>query len=483
MLPRTTTAALLCTGLLAARAHAQCPGEWTAPFEAGGPALDNFVGALGAWDADGDPNTPARLVVGGTFANAGGQPAARCAMFDGAWHNMGTGVTSSGFPSVMMSYDPDGAGPLPNEVAMGGFFQQVAATTVRNIAHWNGSAWGALSTGTQDVNGFPDVYCATLWDPDGPGPAPEQLVIGGGFTVAGGLSRRRVARWDGTTWQGFSTGMNDEVYALTTWDPDGPGPALPGIAAGGFFQTAGGASTPRIAFWDGAAWSTVGGGMDGQVESLTTWDPDGPGPSPAQLIAGGTFLNASGSPASKVARFDGAWHPMGAGMNNTVFTLRPWDTDGPGPAAPALIAGGTFTTADTQTVNYIASWDGAAWHPLGPGMNSSVFELITWDPDGAGPAPEGLVAGGLFTTAGSVAASRLAFLPGCAPTPTCDPVDFNNDGLFPDTQDIDDFLSVFSGGPCSTNDCSDIDFNNDGLFPDTTDIDAFLAVFSGGACT
>ncbi|MFO0832895.1 MAG: hypothetical protein U0637_13770 [Phycisphaerales bacterium] len=66
--------------------------------------------------------------------------------------------------------------------------------------------------------------------------------------------------------------------------------------------------------------------------------------------------------------------------------------------------------------------------------------------------------------------------------PGCDPIDFNNDGLFPDTADIDDFLSVFSGGPCSTSNCADIDFNNDGLFPDTADIDALLSVFSGGPC-
>ncbi|MFO0832871.1 MAG: choice-of-anchor X domain-containing protein [Phycisphaerales bacterium] len=67
--------------------------------------------------------------------------------------------------------------------------------------------------------------------------------------------------------------------------------------------------------------------------------------------------------------------------------------------------------------------------------------------------------------------------------PTCDTIDFNHDDLFPDTQDIDDFLSVFSGGAC-TNDpnCGDIDFNNDDLFPDTMDIDALLSVFSGGPC-
>ncbi|MFO0831141.1 MAG: hypothetical protein U0637_04760 [Phycisphaerales bacterium] len=67
--------------------------------------------------------------------------------------------------------------------------------------------------------------------------------------------------------------------------------------------------------------------------------------------------------------------------------------------------------------------------------------------------------------------------------PTCDTVDFNGDGLFPDTADIDDFLAVFSGGACSNDPhCGDVDFNNDGLFPDAFDIEVFLTVFSGGAC-
>ncbi len=77
--------------------------------------------------------------------------------------------------------------------------------------------------------------------------------------------------------------------------------------------------------------------------------------------------------------------------------------------------------------------------------------------------------------------TRMLFSTGAA-SPACDSIDFNNDSLFPDTADIDDFLSVFSGGPCSTGTCGDIDFNNDELFPDTTDIDSLLSVFSGGAC-
>ncbi|MFO0832483.1 MAG: hypothetical protein U0637_11680 [Phycisphaerales bacterium] len=70
----------------------------------------------------------------------------------------------------------------------------------------------------------------------------------------------------------------------------------------------------------------------------------------------------------------------------------------------------------------------------------------------------------------------------CNTGPTCDPIDFNGDTLFPDTADIADFLSVFGGGACPTGTCGDIDFNNDGLFPDTDDIAALLRVFSGGAC-
>ncbi len=67
--------------------------------------------------------------------------------------------------------------------------------------------------------------------------------------------------------------------------------------------------------------------------------------------------------------------------------------------------------------------------------------------------------------------------------PACDGIDFNNDGLFPDDNDLLDFLSILAGGPCSTgNACNDIDFNNDGLLPDDNDLLAFLRVLAGGEC-
>jgi len=69
--------------------------------------------------------------------------------------------------------------------------------------------------------------------------------------------------------------------------------------------------------------------------------------------------------------------------------------------------------------------------------------------------------------------------------PTCDSIDFNNDGSLFDPTDVDAFLSVFSEGPCvpDTATCNDIDFNNDGSVFDPCDLDSFLLRFSEGPCT
>lgn len=69
--------------------------------------------------------------------------------------------------------------------------------------------------------------------------------------------------------------------------------------------------------------------------------------------------------------------------------------------------------------------------------------------------------------------------------PTCNDIDFNNDGSSFDPQDIEAFLSVFSEGPCipGSATCDDLDFNNDSALFDPCDIDSFLLVFAEGPCT
>jgi hypothetical protein len=59
-------------------------------------------------------------------------------------------------------------------------------------------------------------------------------------------------------------------------------------------------------------------------------------------------------------------------------------------------------------------------------------------------------------------------------------LDFNNDGVSPDTQDIIDFINVLGGAWCAS--CLDTDFNDDGVSPDMQDFADFVYFFSGGIC-
>ncbi len=169
------------------------------------------------------------------------------------------------------------------------------------------------------------------------------------------------------------------------------------------------------------------------------------------------------------------------------------------PEVTSAVGDGTSTTIQGTlhslpnqafTLEFFAS---PTCDPSGHGEGSVYLGATSESTDGAGDAsfsatvPAGAPPGSFITTTATRAATGstsefsacVSLVGGGA---TCDTIDFNHDSLFPDTQDIDDFLSVFSGGPCSTGACGDIDFNNDGLFPDTMDIDALLSVFSGGPC-
>ena len=153
------------------------------------------------------------------------------------------------------------------------------------------------------------------------------------------------------------------VSALTVFD-DGGGPAL---YAGGYFTTAGGVAANHIAKWDGSSWTALGSGMNAEVRALTVFD-DGGGPA---LYAGGDFTTAGGVAANndrEVGRLelDGARQRDELGLSVQALTV--FDDGG----GPALYAGGHFTTAGGVAANRIAKWDGSSWTALGSGLNGSV---------------------------------------------------------------------------------------------------------------
>jgi aminopeptidase N len=62
----------------------------------------------------------------------------------------------------------------------------------------------------------------------------------------------------------------------------------------------------------------------------------------------------------------------------------------------------------------------------------------------------------------------------------CTDIDFNNNGVFPEDQDVIDFFNVLAGSSCPT--CDTIDFNGNNVFPEDQDVIDFFTVLAGGSC-
>lgn len=79
-------------------------------------------------------------------------------------------------------------------------------------------------------------------------------------------------------------------------------------------------------------------------------------------------------------------------------------------SGPALFTGGGFTSAGGIAASRIAKWNGTAWSPLGAGVSGAVTALAVYD-DGRGPA---LYVGGSFASAGGRPAANIARWDGAA---------------------------------------------------------------------
>ncbi len=241
-----------------------------------------------------------------------------------------------------------------------------------------------------------------------------RLYAAGEFEAAGAASAGRIASWNGTSWTSLGLGVNGSAAAMAVFDEDAGGPQPPRLFVGGAFTQAGGAPASNVARWDGANWTPVGTGTDDWVSTLLVFDADGPGPAAPALYAGGLFRQAGGAPANFIARWNGAaWQPLSTGFDGPVTCLAAYDADGAGPAPAQLHAGGYFRNAGATPVNGLARWDGASWQPVGGGVSGSqsrpaVHALTQFDEDGGGPLPPRLFAGGSFTSAGGVPVNSMA---------------------------------------------------------------------------
>lgn len=307
------------------------------------------------------------LLVAGAFTNAGGVTASRIARWNGAsWSALAGGVSATATALL-----PEGTNLL-----VGGNFAYAGGPTASlaagGIARWDGANWSVIGTRGLFNGATTTVRALTLAD--------RVLHVGGSFTAIGDISANRIARWDGTNWSTFGSGLNGDVNAIAV---DGAN-----VYAGGSFTDASGTPVNNIAMWDGNEWQDMGGGIEGTVNSLALGN--------GGLYAGGAFTNAGGVGVWGLGFWDGSgWTDVGGGFFGATINVLSLLVDG-----SDVIAGGRLIAVGAGTYTNLARWDGTTWNGYNGGLNSNVFALLKHNGF--------LYAGGLFTNAGGVAANRIA---------------------------------------------------------------------------
>ena len=181
-------------------------------------------------------------------------------------------------------------------------------------------------------------------------------------------------------------GVAGTVAALVPWDPDGAGPLPEHVVAGGTFSHAGDVDARNVAAWNPVArsWLALPPPPGDAVTALVVL--------PAGELVAATFDQTLPTPAARVLRWSGSgWTQLGGAFDQRVAALH---VRGSG----ELVAGGWFTgTASAPGLGGIATWTGAAWGPLGSGMPGGAVYALATLPNGE------LVASGSFAGAGGAA--------------------------------------------------------------------------------
>lgn len=229
-----------------------------------------------------------KLIVAGGFTSYDAVPRASIAR-----------VNSDG--SLDPTFDP-GAGPEPGgyvqtvalqpdgKLIVGGWFTLFGGVPRKRIARLN--ADGSLDPTFDSSNGANTTITRVVLQSDG------KLLIGGYFTHYGGVSRNRIARLnaDGSLDTSFDPGLGalGDILAVAL-QPDGK------VVVGGTFQTIGAISRRYLARFhpDGGLDMSFdpGGGPDHYVRTLAL-QPDG------RLLIGGSFSSVQGVPRNIVARLE-----------------------------------------------------------------------------------------------------------------------------------------------------------------------------------
>lgn len=277
------------------------------------------------------------------------------------------------------------------KLIVGGSFTLAGGLEMKNIAQWDGVEWADISGGPNSI-----VSALTVYNGD--------LVVGGYFTAVENMTANHIAKWNSNGgWVALGSGTNSQVMALTTYNNK--------LIAGGFFSTAGGISASHVAQWDGSGWSPIGTGIPGIVYSVASGN-------------GKLYAGSLSSSYNCIAGWDGtSWSNLGSGVGGGtypyVFAILVNGND--------VYAGGLYTTAGGQTVNGIAKWNGTTWSGLGGGFGygnaCGAFAMCTFNGN--------LVCGGIFSSPYSNVAQWDGLLTGVNNSNSTIPEDYNLSQNYP----------------------------------------------------
>ena len=307
-----------------------------------------------------------------------------------------------------------------SNVYIGGDFQNANGLPEADyIVQWDGTTWSALGSngaGNGVLNGWVRAIAVSGSD----------VYVGGGFMNVNNsgtvlTAADSLAKWDGSNWSALGSdgagdgSINGAVRAIAVSGSD--------VYVGGSFSDVNNQGTvltaaDYLARWDGSNWSALGGDSmgDGALNaSVRALAVDGSG----NLYAGGAFTDIKAGiftllTADYIARWDGgAWHALGAGasdegaLNGAVYALAVSGSD--------LYVGGAFTDIKAGiftliSADHIARWDGGGWYALGTGagngsLNNHVYAVAVSGTD--------VYVGGQFTDVNNfgallTAADRIA---------------------------------------------------------------------------
>lgn len=234
------------------------------------------------------------LIVGGDFTQADGVACNRVVRYNSitnSFESMGAVTDMDNDVRCMTVYD--------GELWVGGDFNNVGGNPPSDgLVKWDEttSSWVGGNSGVDLIGGVNETVRVLYVNPN-----DDNLYMGGEFpelhdgdAAAEDFNMAGVAMYDGSNWYPLGTGLNEYCRAIHEYNGD--------LIVGGYFTMADGVSCNKIAKWNTTTqtFSPMGQGFDGvgideYVKSAVTWN--------GIFFAGGAYTQAEGGPMNYIAQW------------------------------------------------------------------------------------------------------------------------------------------------------------------------------------